>query len=132
MNKPKNVAFLIYDGVEVLDLNGPLDVFIKANTLSPGSYNYYLVSDTKATIKTEVDADSIQLKYTFDDCPTPDIIVVPGANPDIVMHYLTNTNCIDNHIAWIVKNHTTGALLFTICTGSLLVSNTSLFKGKKK
>ena len=33
--KTINVAFLIYDQVEVTDLNGPIDVFTKANVVDP-------------------------------------------------------------------------------------------------
>jgi putative intracellular protease/amidase len=42
-----NVAFLIYNQVEVLDLNGPLDVFVKANVLDPDCYTCYTVGKPK-------------------------------------------------------------------------------------
>lgn len=126
-NHPLNVAFIIFDQVEVLDLNGPLDVFVKANVLHPNAYNHYLVSATKEVVKTESNTTHILPQYSFDDCPTPDIIVLPGANPDIVMNYLQDQNFQNTYTHWIVAQHQQGAMLFTVCTGSLLLSNTAVF-----
>ncbi|MDM1528085.1 DJ-1/PfpI family protein [Myroides odoratimimus] len=128
-NRPLNVAFIIFDQVEVLDLNGPLDVFVKANVLKPNSYNHYLVSTTKEVVKTEANTTQILPQYSFEDCPTPDVIVLPGANPDIVMNYLQDEYFQNTYTSWIVNQHQQGALLFTVCTGSLLLSNTELFNG---
>ncbi|MDM1397396.1 DJ-1/PfpI family protein [Myroides odoratimimus] len=130
-NRPLNVAFIIFDQVEVLDLNGPLDVFVKANVLKPNSYNHYLVSATKEVVKTEANTTQILPQYNFEDCPTPDVIVLPGANPDIVMNYLQDEYFQNTYTSWIVNQHQQGALLFTVCTGSLLLSNTELFNGLK-
>ncbi|MDR0229380.1 MAG: DJ-1/PfpI family protein [Flavobacteriaceae bacterium] len=126
-NRPLNVAFIIFNQVEVLDLNGPLDVFVKANVLHPNSYNHYLVSATKDIVQTESNTTQIVPKYSFADCPTPDIIVLPGANPDIVFNYLQDQSFQNTYTKWIVEQHQQGALLFTVCTGSLLLSNTNLF-----
>ncbi len=128
-NRPLNVAFIIFDQVEVLDLNGPLDVFVKANVLKPNSYNHYLVSVTKEVVKTEANTTQIVPQYSFEDCPTPDIIVLPGANPDIVMNYLQDEYFQNTYTSWIINQHQQGALLFTVCTGSLLMSNTDVFDG---
>ncbi|KZE78249.1 DJ-1/PfpI family protein [Myroides marinus] len=126
-NRPLNVAFIIFNQVEVLDLNGPLDVFVKANILHPNTYNHYLVAATKDIVKTESDTTHILPQYSFADCPTPDIIVLPGANPDIVMNYLQNESFQNTYTKWIIAQHSAGAMLFTVCTGSLLLSNTHLF-----
>lgn len=128
-NQPLNVAFIIYNQVEVLDLNGPLDVFVKANVLKPNTYHPYLVAATKDIVQTESNTTHIVPQYSFDDCPKPDIVVVPGANPDIVMTYLKDEQFQQTYIQWIIQQHRQGALLFTVCTGSLLLSTTSLFDG---
>ncbi|WP_158962532.1 DJ-1/PfpI family protein [Myroides fluvii] len=128
-NQPLHVAFILYNQVEVLDLNGPLDVFVKANTLKPNTYIPYLVSATKEIVQTENGTTYILPQYSFDDCPKPDIVVVPGANPAIVMAYLKDEKFQQTYVQWIIKQHQQGALLFTVCTGSLLLSTTSLFDG---
>lgn len=128
-NQPLHVAFLIYDQVEVLDLNGPLDVFVKANVLKPNTYVPYLVSASKTLVNTESNIMQIMPQYSFADCPKPDILVVPGTNPDIVLAYLQDEQFQQTYTAWITAQHQQGALLFTVCTGSLLLSNTPLFDG---
>lgn len=127
VNQPLNVAFLIFNQVEVLDLNGPLDVFVKANVLKPNTYNPYLVSATKEIVVTESNTTHILPQYTLQECPIPDIIVLPGANPDIVMNYLQDEHFQKTYTKWIIEHHQNGAMLFTVCTGSLLLSNTQLF-----
>jgi len=128
-NQPLHVAFLIYNQVEVLDLNGPLDVFVKANVLKPNTYIPYLVSANKDLVHTESNTMQILPQYSFADCPKPDILVVPGANPDIVLAYLQDEQFQQTYTVWITKQHQQGTLLFTVCTGSLLLSNTNLFDG---
>lgn len=128
--KELNVAFIIFNEVESLDLNGPLDVFVKANTILPNSYHNYLVSATSDIIITEGGTTSIVPSYTLNTCPKPDIIVLPGANPDIVLKYLDDEAFQNSYINWIKKQYENGALLFTICTGCLLLSKTNILNGR--
>lgn len=129
LTRPIQVAFILYNQVEVLDLNGPLDVFVKANVLKPHTYHPYLVSATLEVVQTEGNTTHILPQYSFDNCPKPDILVVPGANPDIVLAYLQDEQFQQTYTAWILAQHEQGALLFTVCTGSLLLSNTPVFDG---
>lgn len=78
-----NVAFLIYDQVEVLDLNGPIDVFAKANLLDP-RYNLYTVAETDGIVTSEGGVMGLMATYNFKNAPKADILVVPGAHPEIV------------------------------------------------
>lgn len=129
--KPLNVAFVIFNEVEALDLNGPLDVFVKANALKPQSFHNYLVSCNSEPVYTEAKTTTLIPHYTFENCPNPDIVVVPGANPDIVMAYLNDPAFQASYTPWIVKMFQNGSKLFTVCTGSLLLANTPIFNGKK-
>lgn len=128
--KELNVAFIIFNEVESLDLNGPLDVFVKANIILTNSYHNYLVSATSDIIITEGGTTSIVPSYTLNTCPKPDIIVLPGANPDIVLKYLDDEAFQNSYIKWIKKQYENGALLFTICTGCLLLSKTNILNGR--
>ncbi|WP_010249699.1 DJ-1/PfpI family protein [Myroides injenensis] len=127
--KELNVAFLIFNEVESLDLNGPLDVFVKANIILPNSYHNYLVSATSDIVITEGGTTFIAPQYTLDNCPKPNIIVLPGANPDIVLKYLDDEVFQNSYINWIKKHYEDGALLFTICTGCLLLGKTNILNG---
>lgn len=130
MNKQaKNVAFLVYDQVEVLDLNGPLDVFVKANVVAPGSYNCYTVGLTKEAVFAEANTMAILPTYAIADAPKPDILVVPGANPDHIMRYLADVDFQGTVLTWVKQQYDSGSTVFPICTGSMLLSNTGILDG---
>ncbi|MBC8082459.1 MAG: DJ-1/PfpI family protein, partial [Hymenobacter sp.] len=82
--RPLNVVFVVYPGVEVLDLGGPMDVFIKAGRLTNGGYRCYTVSLTDSVVATEQGGLRLTPDYTFANAPKPDILVVPGASPATV------------------------------------------------
>ncbi len=125
-NNTMNVAFLIYDQVEALDLNGPLDVFIKADFLSPGSYSYYTVGRTKEAVFLEANTMSVIPTYDIQTAPQPDMIVIPGANPDRIMECLQNDDFQNTVMQWVKKLYDNGAIVFTVCTGSMHLSKTGI------
>lgn len=124
--KPMNIAFLVYNQVEVLDLNGPLDVFIKANVLYPGSYNCYTVGKTMDPVCTEANTMAIVPTYGIESSPRPHMIVIPGANPDQVMHYLQDDDFQNTVLKWVKDQANNGTVIFTVCTGSMLLSETGI------
>ena len=74
---PIRVALLGYDGVQTLDLAGPLDVFSWANTLQPGAYATVIVSLDGASF-----ASSAGLRVTPDcalaEAGRLDTLILPG------------------------------------------------------
>jgi transcriptional regulator GlxA family with amidase domain len=67
----KTVAILVHDGVELLDFAGPGEVFAAA------AFKVVLVAAEQTPI-TSQGFVRITPNHTFADCPTPDIIVLPG------------------------------------------------------
>ncbi|MDR6466118.1 DJ-1/PfpI family protein [Chryseobacterium sediminis] len=128
-SKTMNVAFLVYNQVEVLDLNGPLDVFVKANVIQPDSYNCFTVGKTKEAIYTEANTMAVIPTYDLQTCPKPDMIVVPGASPDYIMRYIQDKDFQETVLKWIKKHYDTGTVVFTVCTGSMLLSGTGILDG---
>ncbi|MDX8569739.1 DJ-1/PfpI family protein [Elizabethkingia sp. HX XZB] len=121
-----NIAFLVYDQVEMLDLNGPLDVFVKANVIRPGSYNNYTVGKARDAVCAEANTMTIIPVYDIYTCPEPDMIVVPGANPEQIMKLLQNEEFQGTALQWVKDQFRKGTEIFTICTGSMLLSNTGI------
>ncbi|MDQ8748791.1 thiamine biosynthesis protein ThiJ [Elizabethkingia miricola] len=121
-----NIAFLVYDQVEMLDLNGPLDVFVKANVIRPGSYNNYTVGKTRDAVCAEANTMTIIPVYDIYTCPEPDMIVVPGANPEQIMELLQNEEFQGTALQWVKDQFRKGTEIFTVCTGSMLLSNTGI------
>ncbi|MDR3024951.1 DJ-1/PfpI family protein [Chryseobacterium sp.] len=128
-SKTMNVAFLVYDQVEVLDLNGPLDVFVKADVIRPDSYHCFTVGKTKEAVYTEANTMTVIPTYDLQTCPKPDMIVIPGANPDHIMKYIQDKDFQGTVLKWIKNHYDTGTVVFTICTGSMLLSGTGILAG---
>ncbi|MDR6486213.1 transcriptional regulator GlxA family with amidase domain [Chryseobacterium vietnamense] len=128
-SKTMNVAFLVYDQVEVLDLNGPLDVFVKANVIQPDSYYCFTVGKTKGPVYTEGNTMAVIPTYDLQTCPKPDMIVIPGANPDHIMKYIQDKDFEETVVKWIKNHYNTGTVVFTVCTGSMLLSGTGILVG---
>ncbi|MFI6662910.1 GlxA family transcriptional regulator [Streptomyces sp. NPDC050523] len=73
---PHRIAILVYDGVKMLDVAGPADVFGEANQLG-ADYRIALLSATGADV-----ASSIGVRIAVDGSPAsqpdPDTFVIPG------------------------------------------------------
>lgn len=133
INKDKttqNIAFFVFDQVEVLDLNGPLDVFVKANILVPNSFNCYTVALDATPIFAESNTMQIIPNYTIDNCPQADLIIVSGAFPETVIKLLKDEKFESRLTAWIKTHAQHGTVIVSICTGALLLSNTHILDGK--
>ena len=76
--KTRNVAILIFDDVEILDFAGPYEVFAVTRQFeTPQPFNVYTVAEKAGPISAR-NGLSVNAAYAIDDCPTPDVIVVPG------------------------------------------------------
>ncbi len=126
-DKTRNVAFLIYDGVESLDLGGPLDVFVKANEITGGGYNVYTVGLTHDMVQAQSQTFGITPKFSMDDAPKPDIIIVPGAASERTIEVGQNPR-VQN---WLKANASPAQTVMSVCTGAFVVGAAGLFDGKE-
>ena len=123
---PRNVAVLIYDGVEPLDMGGPIDVFNKAGEITEGGYNVYTVGLTHDLVHSQNETFDIKPKFSLDDAPKPDIIIVPGAATERVV-----TIGHDPRVAtWLRRNASPTQTVMSVCTGAFIVGEAGLFDGK--
>src|SRR5262245_65409011 len=77
--RTRTVAIVIYPGVELLDFAGPGEVFASARIPGTHAFDVVTVAATRAPV-TSMAFASITPQHTFDDCPKPDIVVVPGGS----------------------------------------------------
>jgi transcriptional regulator GlxA family with amidase domain len=126
MDPQINIAVLIYHGVELVDMNGPIDVFLHANRyinkLDNKLYHVYTVAATSAIILSEDDIISITPQYTIDNCPKPDIIVIPG---------IINQEVDPTIVSWISKMGLEKRVIMSVCIGALILAKTGLLNGKR-
>jgi transcriptional regulator GlxA family with amidase domain len=126
----KRVGILIFPDVEVLDFCGPFEVFSvtrlneerRREESSP--FQVVLIAETKdpvvATGGLRVLAD-----YTLEDCPSLDILVVPGG-------WGTRKE-INNEklLKWIRARAAEVQTLSSVCTGSVMLGKAGLLDGRR-
>ncbi len=122
MNK-RNLAILIFDDVEVLDFAAPFEVLAVTSELNNYEpFNVFLVAETQRTYKA-VNGLQVVPKYAISNCPSPDILVVPGGVG-------TRTQMKNQKlITWIKKVSERAELVMSICTGARLLAKAGLLDG---
>mgnify|MGYP000016101119 FL=1 len=114
-NKPLNIAILVFDGVDVLDWAGPLEVFVNAH-----SFNVFTVASTMKAF----DGGNYQVtpKYTFANMPKADILIVPGGSVAPLFHQ-------PETMAWIKATSKHAAITMSVCNAANLLAGASMLKG---
>lgn len=121
----RNVAVLLYEGVEVLDFGGPAEAFASAGLLGAQgkepAFHVYTVAPTKNQLTSQGFLKVVP-EYSIDDAPKPDIIVIPGGNIGVV---LGDSTCMN----WIAKTTRSSVLALTVCTGAMTLGKAGLLDG---
>lgn len=120
--KTKNVAILVYDEVELLDFAGPGEVFQQAEWNGKKAFNVYIVAVNKKEIISQQFL-KVTAPYNLDDCPTPDILVIPGGNS---YSQVGNTKLIN----WINSVNQKAEYVLSVCNGVRLLAKTGALDGK--
>jgi transcriptional regulator GlxA family with amidase domain/YHS domain-containing protein len=120
-----NVAFVVFPGVEALDLTGPLDVLLTASNLTNGGYHCYTVALTSAELTTDQGGLHLRPDYTFATAPRPDIVVVPGG-PGVSRcqqdaAFITQLKALSGRAAQTMS----------VCTGALLLAQAGVLDGRR-
>jgi transcriptional regulator GlxA family with amidase domain len=123
------VGIYIYDGVEVLDLAGPFEVFSDASRvaarLDPDSeppFRVFTVGASGGPV-TASGGLLIEPRFTIDDHPPIDVLVVPGGVVDAELER-------PDVVSWIAAQHRTAQLTVSVCTGAFLLGGAGLLGGK--
>jgi transcriptional regulator GlxA family with amidase domain/protocatechuate 3,4-dioxygenase beta subunit len=114
----RNVAILVWDGVELLDFAGPAEVFAAARVGDGGAFNVFTVAPKRRTI-TSQGFLKIKPNYTIDNCPTPHVLIVPGGG----MGPIVNDEKV---LAWIKKTSTNTDMILSVCTGAFALAKAGL------
>jgi putative intracellular protease/amidase len=116
IEKKLNVAIFVFPGMQIIDYAGPYEVFGQARA------NVYTVGEKLDPIQTAF-GQTITPKYTFENAPKPDVLVLPGG--DGVVDQMTNSAVIK----WIQVTARDAQQTLTVCTGSFLAAKAGLLEG---
>ncbi|MBP0594130.1 GlxA family transcriptional regulator [Paraburkholderia sp. LEh10] len=121
------VAIVIFDGVQALDVAGPLDVFAEANTFLPEHQRYQisLVGDQAGTVACSNGMQlSVPHSYTEFDEPF-DLLLIAGGPQ------LPNAQPKSEFLNWL-QAQSRGATRFgSVCTGAFVLARAGLLDGKQ-
>lgn len=111
----KNVAIFIFEGVQIIDYTGPYEVFGQAG------FKVFTVAE-KAEALTTAMGMNVNPKYTFENHPKPDILLIPGGG---VTQHQNNPQVIK----WIQDNAQQSEVVLSVCNGAYLLAKAGLLDG---
>ncbi|MFJ8938825.1 GlxA family transcriptional regulator [Streptomyces sp. NPDC102365] len=120
---PHHVAILVYDGVKLLDVAGPAEVFAEANRLG-ANYRIALLSTTGADV-----ASSIGIRIAVDGGPAsepaPDTFVTPGG--DIYPRTPITRDLVEAAGDLAARS----GRVASVCSGAFILGAAGLLDGKR-
>ena len=123
MKTPREVGILIFDEVEVLDFCGPFEVFSAAGRdRDPRPFHVWTCAEKSGPILARNQL-SVNPRFTLDNCPRPDIVILPGGWGTRAQ--MNNERLLE----WIRSTAETSELVLSVCTGALLLARAGLLDG---
>ena len=118
---PRNLAILIFDGVQIIDYTGPYETFGHVYSNDRPSFNIYTVSEKANPITTAMGM-SVNPKYSFENAPKPDVLLVPGGGVEGQVESPTV-------IKWIQDKAKDAEIVLSVCNGAFILAKAGLLDG---
>jgi putative intracellular protease/amidase len=113
---------LIFDGVQIIDYTGPWETFGHAYVAGqPRVFNIYTVAEKTDPLATSYGM-SVNPRYTVDNAPKPDIMVIPGGN----FRAATNSAAV---MKWVAANAPDAEVVMSVCNGAFILAKAGLLDG---
>lgn len=113
--RSKKVAIFIFDGVQIIDYAGPYEVFGQAG------FEVFTVAEKADAITTAMGM-SVNPKYTFDNHPQAEVLLIPGGG---VPRHQENPKVI----RWIQENAKQVEVVLSVCNGAYFLAKAGLLDG---
>src|SRR5829696_9346257 len=120
----KTIAFVLYPGLTVFDLAGPLQVLSTLSAIAP-EYRTMVASERLEPVVTDIPGEmKVIPTNTFEEVPHPFALVVPGGATIKAMRDET----IRSYVRTAAK---TSEVVGSVCTGALILASVSLLEGRQ-
>ena len=120
----KTIAFVLYPGLTVFDLAGPLQIFTAVSELAP-QYRTVVVGERVEPMDTDIHVKMIPT-HTFQEIPHPSVLLVPGGGVP-TLRAMSN-EAIRNYVRSAAE---TAEVAGSICTGALILASVGLLDGRQ-
>ena len=120
----KTIAFVLYPGLTLFDLAGPLQIFAGASELTP-QYRTVVVGESAEPVDTDLHVKLIPT-HTFEEVPHPSVLLVPG---DRTATFRAMSN--EALRRYVRSAAETAEVAGSICTGALILASLGLLEGRQ-
>jgi transcriptional regulator GlxA family with amidase domain len=120
----KDIAFVLYPGLTILDMVGPLQVLSSLARFDP-QYRTVVVGEDTLPVPTDTPL-GVAASHTFDDVPAPYAVFVPGGGVPTIAA-LADEKLIGHVRSMAARAEIVGS----VCTGSLILGAAGLLEGHR-
>jgi len=117
--RPRNLAILLFPGVQIIDYTGPWEVFGHAMRGGTPAFRIYSVAERREPLSTSMGMTVVP-DFAMADAPSPDVLVVPGGNVPLGS---------EATLQWIKTSSRRAEIVFSVCNGAFLLSRAGLLDG---
>lgn len=121
----------IYEGVNLLDVAGPLEMFYWAGAAGEGEdLTAFLVSeDGPGCPVTSINGVKFEAKFSFKEKPALDILWVPGGSPAALVDIMKDAH--SPYLEYLRQVASGATWVCSVCEGALLLGRAGLLDGHK-
>ena len=118
---PRNLAILIFDGVQIIDYTGPYETFGHTYSNDGQAFNIYTVSEKTNAITTSMGM-SVNPKFSFENAPKPDVLLVPGGD----VRSQVDSPAV---LKWVQDMSKNAEIVMSVCNGAFILAKAGLLDG---
>jgi transcriptional regulator GlxA family with amidase domain len=121
MSTPRTLGAILYDGFELLDLYGPLEMF---GSLGPERVRIVTVAQAPGPVAS-VQGPKTLAEHGFDDAPPLDLLLLPGGMGTVPQ--LGNAAMLE----FLRTRAPRAEVTMSVCSGSAILAKTGLLDGRR-
>jgi transcriptional regulator GlxA family with amidase domain len=122
--EPKTIAFVLYPGITLLDMVGPLQVFSVLRGFND-QYQPVVVAERIEPMPTDTPL-AVTADKTFAEVPDPTVVIVPGGGPPTIK--AMGNEVIHDYLRRVAD---TAQVVGSVCTGAMILAAAGLLDGRE-